>query len=230
MRVLPLIYVARSSLGFALRRAISRATSEGRLAGPSREVDKELGSVLISLDTKHSSLSTIVGRMVKNWEAVSKKALVRDPNLDAYALDGAREESHELVADSEALFSTLQSMQYVGLRLVRVVERRFLKLKKQTTEEQLYNLPGLSSQQRQMLDGARNHFTHAAAPWFEVVIPDTGKPDLAILLTNDPNYASGTGYVLLSEVAKSVPGVVSYMEALEVYLVTQVDAHRTTSS
>jgi len=225
VRVVPLAFMVVSHVGFALRQAINSAIKEQRLPAIPKDVDRDLADRLMGLNTKVASLPIIIERLQRNWEAVRQHAMVRDRSLDGYALDGKREESREMVIDTESLFTTLKSAYDVAQRLAKCVGRRVLNLPNVSIEAALARVAGLPETQRKLLEYVRGEFVHASAPWFEVLIPEQGSPDLVILLSHDPDYRRGEGYILLSTVNGLVTAVATYLDALEGQLVAMVNEY-----
>ena len=226
-RRLPIATLAASSAGFRTRQAIERAIREKRLVGLSQQIQDELADRLLSLNGKHPSPRVIVRRLEENWDQVKDKALKRHPSLDAYALDVAKPVVQQLVVDTESLFASLKSLVDVAARLVGTTERRVLHIPQsdRTTHDQLIAL-GTDPNRRETLTGIRDQLIHESVPWFEVVIPPNSTPDLLIGYSPKPDYAAGTGFILLSELDSLVRSVDEHLDAVETMLVNRIDQHQ----
>ena len=132
----------------------------------------------------------------------------------------------ELVVGTESLFSSLKSLLDVASRLVGTVERRVLRISQpdQTKHDQLVAL-GIDASTRDALVEIRDHLVHESAPWFEVVISKTAPADLLIGYSTRPNYSTGGGFILLSELAELVRGVDQHLDAVELMLVDRIDKY-----
>jgi len=226
-RKIPLAYRAGSHLGFALRRAVTKAVDEQRIGPLAAPIERELGDHLLALNTKHSGFPVVLERLQRNWQVVRERAIQRDPSLDGYALDVAKTETQQLVVDTESLFTMLRSTLDIAIRLTRFVERRLLRLppRDRSTDSELWALPGLQDDQRQQLITVRDRFIHEAPPWFEVILAEGSAPDLAILVSREADYTAGTGYVLLSQLGALYQGIETHLDAVETLLVRRVDGY-----
>ncbi len=195
-RKIPLAYRAGSHLGFALRRAVTKAVDEQRIGPLAAPIERELGDHLLALNTKHSGFPVVLERLQRNWQVVRERAIQRDPSLDGYALT-----------------------RFVERRLLRLPPRD------RSTDSELWALPGLQDDQRQQLITVRDRFIHEAPPWFEVILAEGSAPDLAILVAREADYTAGTGYVLLSQLGALYQGIETHLDAVETLLVRRVDGY-----
>jgi hypothetical protein len=223
-RVLTLSYRAGHHVGFTLRAALNRALTEGRLPPLSPEADDAINERVVALHTKRAYLPILVGRVRREWEPVRDTALARDPADDVYGLDLGRGVGWGFVADLESLLTALHSTLDVAVGLAKVVERKVLRLPtaRQTPEEQMLALPGITTEEQELLRAARGGFVHNYSAWLSVVI-DGSETDLAILTRRTPDFDTEEGYVLLSRIDAVLQALVQHIDALEASLAERVD-------
>ena len=127
------------------------------------------------------------------------------------------------VADVESCLTALHSTLDVAIGLVKVVERRVLRLPrdKQTPEQELRALPGISEEEGELFRDARDGLVHNYYAWLAVVITDD-VTDLAILTHRTANWDTGEGYVLLSRIDAVLAALVEHIDALEASLAERV--------
>jgi hypothetical protein len=225
-RVLTLSYRAGHHVGFTLRAALNAALAEGRLPPLAPRDDEEINERVAALHTKRACMPILAGRVRRGWEPARAAALARDPADDAYGLviAGGVSLGWGFVADVESLLTSLHSTLAVAIGLVRVVERRVLRLPSagQTPELQLRALPGIRKAEQELFRDARDGFVHNYSAWLSVVI-DGSETDLAILTRGRANFDTGEGYVLLSRIDAVLQALVQHIDALEASLAERVD-------
>jgi hypothetical protein len=211
-------------VGFALRAALNRALTEGRLRPLSQEAADEINERVVALHTKRAYLPILVRRVWREWGPVRDAARSRSPADDAYGLDLGRGVGWGFIADLESVLTALHSTLDVAVGLAKVVERRVLRLPiaGQTPEEQLLALPGITPEEQELLRTARGGFVHNYSAWLAVVI-DGGETDLAILTRRTPDFGTGEGYVLLSRIDAMLRALVQRIDALEDSLAERVN-------
>src|SRR5260370_6227644 len=88
-----------------------------------------------------------------------------------------------------------------AVALATSVERAIVPRVQRTPEATLRALPGVSAtEQKNVLEKARDAFAHDVAPWLAVALmrDPAPQPHLAILTAEKQAYEAGGGYVLLS--------------------------------
>ncbi len=220
-RVRELTNLGCTAFGFTLAPALHAAVVAGRF---SADADAAVREQMIWLRIKRDELSVVAGRVRQEWTTVQAVALAADPEHDPYTLNVGRTAAVTLAVDVEMVISLLHATLDAAVTLTTMVERGCVAPTARTAEATLRTLPTISESEQELFRLTRHAFAHSQAPWFAVLLPAAGPPDLAILTRLRPDYAVGEGYLLLSQVERWWTALELHLDAVETSLGARVRA------